>query len=162
MYRVDGKDIVKPNTNFPQSSVGAPIPIILSNEHITTIAYYVQEDFELYGDEDERIAIVKFNMCHAYMFGPPNDEAFSGHPLASRGLKPYSSYIIENSSWINTLEKMNSVHPYHSPELFKDCNHFILSFHDSTFECIATNYEYEIIKENQILNIIDNMKEKLK
>jgi hypothetical protein len=36
---------------------------------------------------DEPIAIVRLD-CIAQMFGPPNDEASSGHPLASRGLHP--------------------------------------------------------------------------
>ena len=57
------------------------------------------------------------------MFGPPNDEAFSGHPLASRGLHPYGAFKIENSSWIRHLEKMNSVHPNHHPERYFKLQH---------------------------------------
>ena len=37
----------------------------------------------------EEIALVRFTRYSAFMFGPPNDEAFSGHPLASRNLSPY-------------------------------------------------------------------------
>jgi len=79
------------------------------------------------------------------MFGPPNDEAFSGHPLASRGLRPYSFYEIQDSSWIRKLEKMNSIHPYHNKEQFlENKKHYIFSFHDSTFECIAHGYKLEV------------------
>ena len=53
------------------------------------------------------------------MFGPPNDEAFDGHPLARRGLRPYGAFEVTHSSWIRQLEQMNSVHPHHSPPLFE-------------------------------------------
>lgn len=157
MYSVDRKDKVIEINNIPQSSVGAPIPVVLADEHLTIVAYYIQEDE---GDE-EAIAIVSFRRCLSVMFGPPNDEAFTGHPLASRGLRPYSSFVIENSSWLRVLEKMNSVHPYHSHKLYEDYKHFILSFHDSTFECIAVNYEYEILK-GKMIDAIDRMKEKMR
>ena len=59
----------------------------------------------------------------------------------------YSNYKVENSSWIRQLERMNSVHPYHdSEEFYKNKNHYILAFHDSTFECIAQNYEHTAVQ----------------
>jgi hypothetical protein len=39
---------------------------------------------------------------------------------------------------------MNSVHRYHRRDAFADHRHFILSFHDSTFECIAKSYAHEV------------------
>jgi hypothetical protein len=39
---------------------------------------------------------------------------------------------------------MNSVHPRHRPEHFKSYRHFVLAFHDSTFECIAEGYATEL------------------
>jgi hypothetical protein len=39
---------------------------------------------------------------------------------------------------------MNSVHPYHNKDNFLEGKrHFILAFHDSTFECIANSYAIE-------------------
>jgi hypothetical protein len=78
------------------------------------------------------------------MFGPPNDEAFQGHPLASRGLEPYGTYQIENSSWIRKLERMNRVHPSHKPEAFSRLRHLVFAFHDSTFECICRNESFDV------------------
>jgi hypothetical protein len=154
MYEVDDRDRVVPLTDVPQSSVGAPIPIVLSDEFTTVVSYYVQEtrrapdgsDVRLVGprSEDEMVALVRFGHCYATMFGPPNDEAFRGHPLADRGLRPYGSFVIEDSSWIRRLERMNSVHPYHKPERFWELKHYVLSFHDSTFECIAHGYSVEV------------------
>lgn len=160
MYLIDDKDKVRPLNDIPLSSVGAPIPVILADEHTTVVAYYTEEDEIDYEGPIEPIAIITFERCHSTMFGPPNDEAFSGHPLYARGLKPYSSFVIENSSWLRNLVEMNSVHPYHNANLFKGYKHFILSFHDSTFECIAENYKTEIIKDT-FSNVIDKMKAKL-
>lgn len=89
-------------------------------------------------------AIVTFSRCYACMSGPPNDEALNGHPLYGRGLLAYSAFKVENSSWLRSLERMNSVHPSHRPEHFSGYSHFIVTFHDSTFECIAEGYEIEI------------------
>ena len=36
---------------------------------------------------------------------------------------------------------MNAVHPHHRREAFLKYEHFVLSFHDSTFECIARSAE---------------------
>ncbi len=77
------------------------------------------------------------------MFGPPNDEAFAGHPLASRGLQPYGAFEVLASSWIRQLERMNAVHRHHDPEDFAVYRHIVLAFHDSTFECIAEGYTCE-------------------
>jgi hypothetical protein len=90
------------------------------------------------------------------MFGPPNDEAFHGHPLAERGLHPYGAFRIVNSSWIRTLERMNSVHPHHRPEVFWKRQHFVFAFHDSTFECICN--EFDVAKmRGSIAGVIPDM-----
>ncbi len=149
MYEVDDRDRVEEIEGIPQSSVGAPIPFILSDEHATAVAFYLEETPEGWDGgtpraisprSDEPWAIVVFAGCYAHMFGPPNDEAFSGHPLASRGLGPYGAFVVENSSWIRGLARMNSVHPHHRPDSLKRYRHFVLSFHDTTFECVAVGY----------------------
>src|SRR5438128_1334934 len=128
MYEVDERDRVLPLEDVPQSSVGAPIPLVLSDEFTTVVAYYVEETPQQRDGSrvravdrraaDESVALVRFRLCYAAMFGPPNDEALEGHPLASRGLEPYGSFVIEDSSWLRRLERMNSVHPCHKPERF--------------------------------------------
>src|SRR5688572_7068743 len=128
MYEVDEKDRIVSLDTLPQSSVGAPIPVILGVEFVVVVAYYVQESVPPWrGPEirlaqpspgDEKVGIVRFNGAIAHMFGPPNDEAFEGHPLAGRGLRPYSAFEVKYSSWIRRLERMNSVHEAHNPETF--------------------------------------------
>jgi hypothetical protein len=75
------------------------------------------------------------------MFGPPNDEAFHGHPLSKRGLHPYGAFRIEESSWIRNLERRNSVHRFHRPERYWKLQHLVFAFHDSTFECVCDGFD---------------------
>jgi len=167
MYEVDDKDKVVELKDLPQSSIGAPIPIVLAGEHDILLTYYLENRAEDWDgtsvriispdSDDEPVAIVKFKGCYAHMFGPPNDEAFSGHPLNSRGLQPYGNFKIENSSWIRNLEKMNSVHSNHDKEMFlSELNHFVFSFHDTTFECIAKSFEIQINK-GSVIDMIPKM-----
>ena len=154
MYKVGHKDRVLELTDIPQSSVGAPIPAVVAGEHNVAVFFYAQtHDPDWDGTTvrsvgtdttGEPTVTVRFNRCHVHMFGPPNDESFSGHPLYKRGLRPYANFEIANSSWLRALEKMNSVHPYHSRSRFMERKrHFVMAFHDSTFECIAHGYTVE-------------------
>lgn len=172
MYEVDKLDKVVELEDVPQSSVGAPIPMVLAGEHDVLLTYYIQdtpEDWDgtevrMVGSdtEGEPVLIVKFTQCYAHMFGPPNDEAFIGHPLSVRGLGPYGVYEIENSSWLRKLEKMNSVHPYHNKEKFmENKKHYVFSFHDTTFECIANGFELEVTK-GSVKSMIPRMLESVR
>ena len=151
MYEVDERDQVVALADVPQSSVGAPSPCVLADERRVILAYYMQERLpiwkrsaaELAASEDSRedVALVRFNRCFAHMLGSPSDEAFAGHPLESRGLRPYGVFRIDQSSWIRKLEKMNSVHPSHHAEVFRGLQHLVFAFHDSTFECVCQGFD---------------------
>ena len=162
MYQVDERDKVKEIKEAPQCDVGAPAPSIDASEHHLQLSYLMESpdatwdpiasSFVANPGSQEPVAVIEFTMPYAHMFGPPNDEAFEGHPLAKRGLEPYGVYEVINSSWIRSLERMNSVHRYHDPERFTRYRHFIFAFHDSTFECIAEGFEisvYDRRPENQ-------------
>ena len=164
MYTVDERATVVKLSEAPQCSVGAPLPMILLGEHFLHLAYLLQETPEGWDFTTIRVvsettpgklcALVRFTRVYAHMFGPPNDEALQGHPLAKRGLRPYSVFEVKESSWIRTLwirtlwirtlERMNSVHPYHKPETLGALRHFIFAFHDRTFECIARGFEVSV------------------
>jgi hypothetical protein len=151
VYEVDAKDRVAALEGIPQSSVGAPLPLIVADEHRVVLAYCIESRPPGWGGSHIRVvdpavcaeplALVRFNGCWAHVSGPPNDEAFTGHPLASRGLHPYGAFRIEESSWIRRLERMNSVHPRHRPDTYKTLQHLVFSFHDSVFECICHGFE---------------------
>ena len=88
-------------------------------------------------------AIIKFPLADTFMFGAPNDEALGGHPLSKKGLKFYSVHRVDNSSWIEELERRNAVHPQHDRERFmKDKIHYVFTFQDSTFECVVNEGQF--------------------
>jgi hypothetical protein len=154
MYRVDQRDKVILLKGVPASCTGAPLPVVLANERALLVAYYMEPHQPTWNGTnplcisaektEEPVAIVDFGLARAHYLGPPNDEAFHGHPLASRGLSPYGAFEVLDSSWIRALAEMNSVHPRHSPALFAPLRHFVLSFHDSTFECIAKEFDITV------------------
>ena len=166
MYSIDEKDRVVELSDVPQSSVGAPCPVLFATEHDLHLAYYLQNtpsDWDGLSvrvmDEStggEPVAVVTFKHFYSHMFGPPNDEAFSGHPLAARGLRPYSVSEVQHSSWIRLLDRMNSVHPCHRPDSFSHYKHFIFAFHDTTFECVADGFTIRCITGSP-LSAIQNL-----
>ena len=156
MYAVDERDSVTEINDVPAPDIGAPIPVVVADEHSVLLAYIVSEPdpkwdgtfVSVVGKESAGmpIAIIEFDWPYAHFFGPPNDEAFEGHPLASRGLSPYAVFEIGQSSWIRRLVQMNSVHPHHRADAYADLRHFIFAFHDSTFECVARGFKYAVRK----------------
>jgi hypothetical protein len=146
MYQVDTQDVVVDLVDVPSSEPGAPLPAVVAAEHKLELIYLASEpDPDWDGtyarvmstaSSGEPVAVVKF--------GRPYEEAFSGHPLAQRGVYPGGAFEVQHSSWLRALERMNSVHRYHTAAQFAGFRHFIFAFHDSTFECIAKSYTCEL------------------
>jgi hypothetical protein len=156
MYSI-GNDTVMEIDDVPLPDSGAPLPIVHASEDGLRIAYYVADGDSRWKEShtkrssesddivvEDCVAIVTCHGIYAHVFGPPNDEAYSGHPLSERGLHPYGVFEVKESSWIRALVQMNSVHQSHSPEAFSRYRHFIISFHDSTFECVGHSLSFEI------------------
>ncbi len=112
----------------PKWSSGAPCPHIFCNEHDLFLAYCT--------DDYPATILVTFEGVHSHRFGIVNDEAISGHPLYSRGLKAYQAHVVENSEWITELKQIHKVHPYYSEKHWAGYKHYLLSFHDNIFEVI--------------------------
>ena len=152
--------------NFPvEWDVGAPLPILLSNDYRTFLTFYVGEPdpnwdgtyvkvVDPSSTERVSLCLVTFHGCVSSKLGHPNDEVQSGHPLSGCGLEGYTAQVVENSRWIAEVAKTNSVHPCDSPERWKNLKHYIFWFHDSTFECLAESYKVEVTSEtmSELLN----------
>jgi hypothetical protein len=149
MYLDDPHSRLEEITTLPQCNVGSPSPQIFAHEHGLLLAYLIRSKPPFWGPEAEpdTYALIRFGMIQAHYFGPPNDEAISGHPLYKKGLSSYSCYQVINSPWIRIMEQRNSVHPSHRPEGYNGLIHYIFTFHDSTFECIARSLSVQILSE---------------
>lgn len=84
---------------------------------------------------DAGYGIVEIDRCSLTKFGYPNDEALPGHPLHEKGLDAYGVFEVHNSSWVKLITQQNRVAFPKTPESKQ--RHFIITFHDCTFECIA-------------------------
>jgi hypothetical protein len=153
MYEVDGDDRAIAIEGIPASSPGAPLPIVMANEHVVVLAYLASNpDPDWDGtyvrvvDDDslEPAVVVRFDRPSAHMLGPPNDETLHGHPLWNRGLSFYGIFRVEHSSWIRGLRAINSVHDQANSKAFSEQTHFIFTFHDTTFECIAASITAQV------------------
>jgi len=130
---------------------GAPSPIIMCSEYKLNLLFYY--DRSAGGNEhisfpkqrnikeDKGVAILTFNSARIHKFGYPNDEVLLSHPYYTLGLQSYEMFEVENSDWIDAIEKMNRAHPLHKPERYTKLKHYIITFKDSTFECIAEKVE---------------------
>lgn len=139
MYTVDELDTVR-KLELPEMDPNAPFPRVVADEDETRLSYGLHP-----GDWDapewRRVEITFQGGPQYVYFGGPNDEALGGHPLYGRGLEPYDVFEVLNSSWIRSMECMNSAHPHHDPSRFQRLRHYIFTFHDSTFECIAEGFK---------------------
>ncbi len=139
--------------DFPvRWSRGAPLPHLLASDSRCYLLFHVEEidpDWDgttcrVVGPGSQvEVAIVEFELCMAATLGMPNDEALHGHPLWGRGLAAYGAYRVRNSAWIAEQSAINAVHPHDSPALWSGLAHFILGFHDTTFECVAASFRVQ-------------------
>jgi len=139
--------------DLPQSSIGAPLPHVFADEGHLLIAYLIEErDPNWDGttvrilspeSEGEPCALLRVNRYLAFQFGPPNDEAIHGHQLYCLGIRPYSSFEVLNSAWLDSFEVANRVHPHHNAERYNGYRHVILTFHDTTLEFIAKDWSVQ-------------------
>ncbi|ADP71025.1 hypothetical protein Rvan_1781 [Rhodomicrobium vannielii ATCC 17100] len=85
---------------------------------------------------------IKFDRVLAHYIGWPNDEVLHAHRLWGRGLTYYAMHEVANSDWLAELELRNSFHIQHIPGIFSSFRHFIGTYKDGTFECIARGLEW--------------------
>ena len=106
----------------PRPEAGAPMPVLLAGEARAVLVYYASDDPpELVDDPvPELLGILDFRGLGSCYFGYPNDEGLHDHPLYERGLSFYGVYRVEHSPWASW-----------------GGTHFIVTLHDSTFECTA-------------------------
>lgn len=126
---------------------GSPSPTILSNDNELFIAFYGREEShsslprERNTIYDTGIFALRFKVYLKYTFGMPGDETVYGHPYSRLGMKSYSFYELKDSDLIKSLQEIERVHPAYNPEKWKSFKHYILTFHDNMFECVAQGFE---------------------
>lgn len=168
MFGITPKQELKKLRDLPQSSVGAPCPLVFATEHEVHVTYYldaIEEEWDGttvrvidHASTGEPSIVVTFHRVTAHYFGMPNDETMHGRPLYKLGLQAHSYFEVLGSSWRDELERMNRVHSHHKKEHYADVRHFIFTFHDTTLEVLARSYTAEVTN----LPLMENIERVLK
>lgn len=147
--------------DFPVKwDISAPLPLLLCGDHKAFLTFCLSEPNPAWDGisaktvdpaslESPALCLVTINGCLSAKLGAPNDEVHHGHVLHGRGLEPYTAQIVVNSPWLTEVRANNEVHPGYGPERWESAKHFILWFHDSTFECLAASLDAEVISERR-------------
>lgn len=155
MVPIEIDKVVKLDLGYkPDASVSGPV--LIQTQYSTCLTFNAK--FSKRGKDGRYpaagIAFIEFPHCNITKFGLPNDEAWSGHPLSSKidEIDGWCEIIeVHNSSWKAELERQNQV-------AFPNCKwasrHFIISFHDSTFECLADDIQLIILEETETYELL--------
>jgi hypothetical protein len=130
---------------------GAPLPHVIASETAVAVVFYARRDdpdwdgtYTSVHDSHDPVGVVEFRGVDSHPFGTPNDEVLSGHPLYGSGLEGYAAQVVRNSPWLEEVRRINQVHPQYSAQRWLDIRHFVLWFHDTTFECLASSFTVEL------------------
>jgi hypothetical protein len=134
VYEIDRRDSVAPFEGIPLPDAGPAATVALASEHSVVLGYRAASGFGT-------TVVLTFEGVVAHYFGAPNDEALTGHPLSPRGLAPYGVYLVQESSWVRAIDRLTAV-PHAASET-RARRHFVLTFQDSTFECVAAEIQIE-------------------
>jgi hypothetical protein len=137
-----------------QWSRGAPEPHLMQSESRAFLAFYLRESDvveESAGSPArdgaskfvEPIGVVEWMRCVAVSLGPPNENGLDRDRRWHSGLGdvgPHAAGEVSNSRWIADLNRLDRADPDDRTADFDRRRHFILGFHDSTFECVAYGF----------------------
>ncbi len=137
-------------TDIPEPEMGAPLPTVISSEYRASICYNqtkissyqnkVVTDADIVGKPDI-VAILRFQKPSIWKFGDPDESGQPFHPLVDLGLMDFYAFEVKNSKWA-----------YKSISGEFTNKHFIILFHDSTFEILADSYSVHSIKSEYVMD----------
>ena len=112
--------------------------ILLQSEYSVFLVFNARKETKK-GWVDGGFAVAEFDGCLATRFGYPNDEPRYSIPRYD-GVG-YDICEVINSEWNDELNRLNRLR---FPDFDFRLRHFVLGFHDSTFECLADNISIEL------------------
>jgi hypothetical protein len=135
-HGADSGELVRPVDFGIRWDVASTEPLLVQSEHRAFVAFYLDPD-----DEAE-VGVIEWIGRRGAVLGGLNDEAGQGHPLwaARFDADVYGGFEVVNSQWIRDWERANRVRLRHDRARFAAVHHWLLGFHDSTFECVARGW----------------------
>jgi len=131
---------------------GAPCPLLIAEDGDLRLIFYSNDENQndlrqrnnLY---DQGIVELKFKLYGFFSFGPPNDETLTGHPYFELDLYPYSFYELLDSDLIAKISTYGRHHHFYNPNAYDKYHHYILTFKEQLFECVARGFEVNTYNE---------------
>lgn len=140
--------------DIPEPEMGAPLPMAISSEYNLSICYNqakmswhtdkIMTDADIAKSPD-LVAILRFENPHVWKFGAPGEDGQSIHPLVEAGLMSFYAFEVKNSHWMKRLFSGENTN-----------KHFMILFHDSTFEIIADNYSVHFLESEYVMEACQN------
>jgi hypothetical protein len=128
----------------PEAAVSGVV--VLQDEYATYLTFNAMSKRADGKRDDSGTAIITFKRCLLTKFGYPNDESRAGHPLYERGLQFYGVFEVLKSSWASAVVAQNR-RSFPTTDDHYAGRHFIFTFHDSTFECLANDLVVELSRD---------------
>jgi len=119
---------------------GATLPFVLADDYRVVVIFRLASGSDSNHVNEECGVFTCDNVV--FHFGSPNDEGLPEHPLFKLGLGFYGAFEVHNSPWISSLypDGENGAEGLH---------HIVLTFHDTTFECITNRFAFHTESEDR-------------
>lgn len=137
---------------------GAPLPHVLASGSSTCLIYLAGGpspgeagwpetiSIDPLSPEPRSIALVEFVECAALRFGDGSDDEDLDHPLYGAGLEFYAAHVVANSRWLAAMREMDPPRAADEAVRWQHHQHYLLMFHDDSFECLATGHRIEVFQ----------------
>jgi hypothetical protein len=113
-----------------------PAPYMLSSGTRRSLAFRTCNEG---GKVNGNITLIEFINCRYIYFGGLNRRNFIRNMFYKKKLCNCSAHVVENSKWIAGIKKINGGSEA-GAEYWTNTRHYIFTFSDVTFECIADGY----------------------
>src|SRR5262245_3792088 len=116
----------------PEAAVSEPA--FFQTEHASLLTFSAVREKANWRREDAGYGLVEIVHCFTSCFGGPGIEK---DPLYTKGLHAYGVFEIVSSRWKRGLSENGGLYFPGTPGPAQ--RHFVFTFHDSTFQCIASD-----------------------
>lgn len=125
----------------------APDPSMIIEEDKLILRFYLNAF--IYSDyEEEDIGSLEFDNCYMYRLGATNDEGFYKGQcrFSDSGIKWGEFYLLEDSGGEGSFPSDSIYNNKYIDK--KRLKHYLFYFRDETFECMASDYTFKVLKAN--------------
>ena len=140
----------EPEPGIPEANPGAPCPMLVAGEHSLVVAYYANRPMPEFDGtnpkqvsehtDDEPCVALVFDDAYDFRFGPPDEEGWGAIWQLFPHIETWRPHVTNIRKWVSEMTVADNAF---EKVKWEDQKHYVLPFHDSTIEVIATGYRVE-------------------